>query len=800
MSAPRLRRSHPVARRVLATGAVGLLLALGAVGCGQAPTVPLHQGTVSNADVAPSEPEPAPLVEDLAARSRGWFTDSRGRAASAALRRGDAEAAALSLRAVMDDPAVTAEERAGAVLLLALEDLDAGRYAAAREGFAVARGAPVFGPIVARVMLWEAESALRGDAPEAARALLDAGGDVPASLASKRALLWARAVQRTQPPEAAIEAWEAFLAAHPEDEARFEVRTALAALQRERDPARARALYEEVALAVPLSTYARSSRSELKALLANPKSGSSKKSRRAFERAAAVAALEARLSRRRYKSVVSTAETLLRDKGLDDAQRCRVLYAKARAIFRQRKRAEARRPFDAANRACEAATDWDRVVKSRYQSARGRYAAGEYEKAGRAFEALAAAFPEHTYADDALLLAGESWTSANDTTRAEAAWQEALRAHPTGDMHAEILRRLMLASLTGDAPTKVLALIDTALVDAPDGAAETAKLWYFRGRALGMLDAHADATDAYVRAVEVAPLSYPSLQSLSRLRAQGPEMLARGLAALRPAAAEGAPSPIAQPATNVPEAARIFARLGLGEETARVLEEAEIRGWDKVTLLAQAGLFRASQRTLASMPSTWRAVPPGPENATRWALAHPRPFREIIEAREARIDIAPLLAYAVMQTESRFDPGAVSWAGARGLVQLMPATAKDLAARANLTLSPGDVHDPEINLELGMRYLARLTARFGGGPGAEALAVPSYNAGAGAVDRWLAARGEMPLDLFIESIPYDETRNYVQSVLGRWMAYRWLYAVGTPDDRIPFLPLKTPRKGSPSAP
>ena len=158
----------------------------------------------------------------------------------------------------------------------------------------------------------------------------------------------------------------------------------------------------------------------------------------------------------------------------------------------------------------------------------------------------------------------------------------------------------------------------------------------------------------------------------------------------------------------------------------------------------------------------------------------------------ARLAIAPFLAYAVMQTESRFDPGAVSWAGARGLVQLMPATAKDLAQRAGIELSSGDVHDPEINLELGMRYLARLTARFGGGPGAEALAVPSYNAGAGAVDRWLTARGEQDLDLFIEAIPYDETRKYVQAVLGRWMAYRWLYAEGPASDRVPLLPLKTP--------
>src|SRR5690606_7774557 len=135
---------------------------------------------------------------------------------------------------------------------------------------------------------------------------------------------------------------------------------------------------------------------------------------------------------------------------------------------------------------------------------------------------------------------------------------------------------------------------------------------------------------------------------------------------------------------------------------------------------------------------------------------------------------------------SRFDPGVTSWAGAKGLVQLMPATAKGLAAEAGVEIS--DLHDPVQNLALGMRYLGRLAARYGGDDGAVPLAAASYNAGAGAVDRWLTERGEWDLDLFIEAIPYDETRNYTQSVLGRWHAYRWLYGAGDPSDRIPLLP------------
>ncbi len=92
-----------------------------------------------------------------------------------------------------------------------------------------------------------------------------------------------------------------------------------------------------------------------------------------------------------------------------------------------------------------------------------------------------------------------------------------------------------------------------------------------------------------------------------------------------------------------------------------------------------------------------------------------------------------------------------------------------------------------------MHHLASLVARYGGGDPAVALAIPSYNAGAGAVEKWLAARGGLDLDVFIEGIPYDETRKYTQSVLGRWLAYRVLYGEQGTAERVPYLALRITR-------
>jgi soluble lytic murein transglycosylase len=127
----------------------------------------------------------------------------------------------------------------------------------------------------------------------------------------------------------------------------------------------------------------------------------------------------------------------------------------------------------------------------------------------------------------------------------------------------------------------------------------------------------------------------------------------------------------------------------------------------------------------------------------------------------------------------------------------MPATAKDLARQAGVAnFNPDNLYQPSLNLDLGTRYLGNLVRRYGGDDAAVPLAIPSYNAGAGAVDKWLDRRKAWDFDMFIEAIPYDETRAYTQSVLERWLAYRWVHGGDTPaNQRIPYIPLVIPTNG-----
>lgn len=141
--------------------------------------------------------------------------------------------------------------------------------------------------------------------------------------------------------------------------------------------------------------------------------------------------------------------------------------------------------------------------------------------------------------------------------------------------------------------------------------------------------------------------------------------------------------------------------------------------------------------------------------------------------------IDPAVALGIMRQESSFDPQATSPAGARGLMQLMPATAAVVARRLNGTAGiganiPALTTDPAYNMRLGSAYLAGLLAQFGG---VLPYAAAGYNAGPGRVADWLAANGDPAsgaLDMtdWIELIPFGETRNYVQRVMENVTIYR----------------------------
>jgi soluble lytic murein transglycosylase-like protein/tetratricopeptide (TPR) repeat protein len=155
--------------------------------------------------------------------------------------------------------------------------------------------------------------------------------------------------------------------------------------------------------------------------------------------------------------------------------------------------------------------------------------------------------------------------------------------------------------------------------------------------------------------------------------------------------------------------------------------------------------------------------------ASEQQLYYPRAFGAQIDALALKVGVADHVLYALIREESYFDPGAVSSAGAVGLSQLMPATAAQVAK--SLRIEEPDLRDPATNLEIGARHLKDLLRSVDSVP----KALLAYNAGLTRVRTWEKAGKGLPLDLFLESVPIEETRQYVRKILVSAVMYARLY-------------------------
>ena len=140
-------------------------------------------------------------------------------------------------------------------------------------------------------------------------------------------------------------------------------------------------------------------------------------------------------------------------------------------------------------------------------------------------------------------------------------------------------------------------------------------------------------------------------------------------------------------------------------------------------------------------------------------------FREAIQSASARHGVNPALLLAIAKQESRFSPGVRSIAGAVGVMQLMPSTASSIAGEP---LAEKELMQPSTNIILGAAYISSLLELWGGDA---FLSVASYNAGPGTVSSWPPPSDAPSIELWVEQIPYAETRFYTKKVLDNVLSY-----------------------------
>jgi soluble lytic murein transglycosylase len=444
------------------------------------------------------------------------------------------------------------------------------------------------------------------------------------------------------------------------------------------------------------------------------------------------------------------------------------------------------------------------------------------------YDTLARDYPEHGYADDALFF--EAWIlqRRGRLDEALARYEESARRYPAGNFSSEALfRAYWLHHRRGEVSAALASL--QAVENLPQAARTDEALWrakYWHARVLegqGKVDA---ALDGYERVANERPAIWYGMLARSRLALLAPGRLVRAkptpevtLASATVPATEAStdpgvvwPLPLGPLGKDPRFAAGVeLMRLGmpgavdellaveqraLSEQPARLLYQViqrTGRGW------AARKVARVSLRHEASGPLS-------PASRPIWEATWPLAYRSIIErqAKASRVD--PDLLQGLIREESRFNPRARSSTGALGLTQLMPKTAREVAASLKLaSVGESTLLQPAENVRLGAAYLGQLLKRFNGNT---AFAVAAYNAGPHAVERWQKALPQAELDEWVEHIAFEETREYVKRVLGSYNAYKLLYAAESPllqissasPQQVPGLAAREAEAGAASAP
>ena len=153
-------------------------------------------------------------------------------------------------------------------------------------------------------------------------------------------------------------------------------------------------------------------------------------------------------------------------------------------------------------------------------------------------------------------------------------------------------------------------------------------------------------------------------------------------------------------------------------------------------------------------------------------VVYPIKYDLYVEKYSEKYDVDKYLIYAIIKAESKFNEKAESNKGAKGLMQLMYVTAKEVASKIEVELSEENIFEADININVGTKYISQLLEKYNN---CTELALAAYNAGSGKVDSWIKEGTLEQNGSNIENIPYKETNNYVRKILRDYKIYKELY-------------------------
>lgn len=407
-------------------------------------------------------------------------------------------------------------------------------------------------------------------------------------------------------------------------------------------------------------------------------------------------------------------------------------------------------------------------VKAVFLSGRASLRSGKYSQAISYLKRIPASFPRNRLADDALYLIGLNLEERGDDLSALKVYANLIRRYPNGGLgDTARWQRAWVYYRRGDMKRAEHEL-EHILKDYPQSP-QTAQALYWRGRMLEEMGKDHQAKEIYRSLLNEATLDpYYEWRARERLKLKA-EKLPLG----PPAQNENGSSPALLKA-------RELSHLRIWEDAAAEYWEVATAHphqislqWEVCQALVRAHEFEKAVKIARSAVLNLLKNGRREEVLTTFGgYLYPLGFWPWVDQYVKETPLDPYLVTALIREESAFSPTALSRAGARGLMQLMPNTAARVAKEIDLP-NPVDLDTPGPNIALGTHYLAGLHEQFAGNL---VLTLAAYNAGPRAVRRWLTKSPIQDLDAFVEEIPYTETREYVKRVLGSYERYRTLYA------------------------
>ncbi len=420
-----------------------------------------------------------------------------------------------------------------------------------------------------------------------------------------------------------------------------------------------------------------------------------------------------------------------------------------------------------------------------YWLARGYGRSGDTVRFTEYFTLLADTAPQARRAEEGLYLVAQAAADNRDAALAKSTLERLLKEYPRGGWtDAGLWLQGWLAYKERDTEAAVAAW-DRLLGEEP-GSRFRVSAMYWRGRALEAAKKPQEAADAYRTILQTAPdQNYYWFRARERLGRLGQT------AASAVTADGGAGKRTPESGTLRARKARALRGLGLEDEAVEEYSE-EVRAHpeDRAGLGEACRVFLDLQRYDKAVWLAGQILRPlfvqekgQPPIRGFWQCLYPQGHWPIVREEAVRQGLDPFLVTALIREESAFAPRALSRAGARGLMQLMPQTAEQVAREHKVVLGASvPLETPEVNVQLGTLHLADLIRDHGGNL---SLALASYNAGQQQVRRWQERFGMADDEEFTEDIPYTETRNYVKRVLGSYQRYAALYGTKRVESREP---------------